>query len=370
MRILINLIGKEVIGNFRVFKYMMPDKVIHLYSSDTKVQNQNLTNTIQSRYGCAVESILVEDGFDYEECMSRLDTIEIDKANELIAHITGGTKIMSLALMAFATTKNQAKNICYFDTKQNLHWLNKASKDKVTTEIELEEYIELQGQKINSKVLLGDALHIFNLDLLFVKENYLLETWKLFLKEVVTPIRNYRGNWNNQQSLFSIISQNLVNLNSFNLTVYNGILYVKYKNEDYFKSSLSENDIDYFYFNAGWFELLTALALKKYHAEDKIYLSVKFPYLANIENDKNEVDILVIDNGKLIFIECKSGQVKSEHIDRIKNRKDTFGGLISQSTLITRIPLEKNFDPNVSKNLVEKCREFGIEYKTLRDISA
>lgn len=368
MKILISLIGKEVIGNFRVFKYTKPDKVVHLYSDDTKVHNQNLVNTIENSYNCKVESFEVG-GFDYDSCLQKLHLLTINEDDEIISNISGGTKIMSLALYAFAHEINQAENVCYFDTNQNLHWLNKKTKDSVTTEILLEEYIELQGQKITSKVELKDALIKFIDDLAFVKKSQFGETWKAFLKEVVAVIRRYRDNRINEQGLFTIISQKLVKINAFELVVQDRKLQVKSKGTLFFESSLSESDIDFFYFNAGWFELLSAQALQKKYPQDKIYLSVKFPYLSNQSFDKNEVDILINDSGKLIFVECKAGDVKSEHIDRIKNRKDTFGGLISKSILVTRFPLETNFNPHLSKNIVEKCKEYGIEYKTLIELS-
>lgn len=361
MKILISLIGKEVIGNFRVFKYIKPDKVVHLYSDDTKLQNQNLVNTIESRYNCKIESFEVE-GFDYDICLSKLNSLEIGETDEIIFNISGGTKIMSLALYAFANIVNQSVNVCYFDTNQNLHWLNKKSKDSVTTKILLEEYIELQGQRITSKVEYKNVLVKFAKDLGFVKKNQFKEEWKVFLKDVVAVFRKYRDDKRNEQSIIKILSQRLVKTKGFDLTIIDTTFLVNYKGVLFFKSSLEEADLDFFYFNAGWFELLSAQALQKKYSQDNIYLSVKFPYLSNQSSDKNEVDILINDNGKLIFIECKAGDVKSEHIDRIKNRKDTFGGLISKSILVTRFPLERN------QNIIERCKEYSIDYKMLREL--
>lgn len=367
MKILISLIGKEVIGNFRVFKYINPDKVVHLYSGETKVHNQNLVNTIESRFKCNVETFEVE-GFDYDICLSKLKSITINEGDELFFNISGGTKIMSLALYAFAYEVNQSENVCYFDTNQNLHWLNKKSKDSVTTEILLEEYIELQGQRITSKVEYKYALEKFVKDLAFVKKNHSGDKWKVFLKEVVAVFRKYRDDKRNEQSIFKIISQKLVKTKGFDLTIQDQKLVVKNNDVLFFESSLEESNIDFIYFNAGWFELLSAQALQQKYSQDKIYLSVKFPYLSNQSSDKNEVDILINDSGKLIFVECKSGEVKSQDIDRIKNRKDTFGGLISKSILVTRFPLETNRSLHLSKNIVEKCKEYGIEYKTLKEL--
>jgi hypothetical protein len=93
-------------------------------------------------------------------------------------------------------------------------------------------------------------------------------------------------------------------------------------------------------------------------------MNVLFPALSNVELDKNEVDILVNDNGNLIFIECKSGIVSSQNINSIKVRQETYGGTIAKSILVLRNDLpkdERNIDN--SRIIEEKCNDLGIEIK-------
>ena len=61
----------------------------------------------------------------------------------------------------------------------------------------------------------------------------------------------------------------------------------------------------------------------------------------------------VLIGRKLIFVECKSGNVKQEDINKMKIIKDTYGGVISKSILVSR------FLP--TKNIIEKCEELNIE---------
>jgi hypothetical protein len=63
--------------------------------------------------------------------------------------------------------------------------------------------------------------------------------------------------------------------------------------------------------------------------------------------------VLVNLGGKLIFIECKSGMVKQEDINKMRIVKDTYGGIISKSLLVCR------FMP--TPTILEKCKELNIE---------
>ena len=68
---------------------------------------------------------------------------------------------------------------------------------------------------------------------------------------------------------------------------------------------------------------------------------------------KNEIDVLINIGHKLIFIECKSGKVKHDDINKMRVVKDVYGGIISKSILVC---LEMP-----SATIMEKCKELNIE---------
>lgn len=67
---------------------------------------------------------------------------------------------------------------------------------------------------------------------------------------------------------------------------------------------------------------------------------------------KNEVDLLVNEQQKLLLIECKSGEVFSADIFKIQSVRETYGGTVSKAVLVSYMPL--------SKSIVEKCNNLGI----------
>jgi hypothetical protein len=67
-----------------------------------------------------------------------------------------------------------------------------------------------------------------------------------------------------------------------------------------------------------------------------------------------------LQNGKIIFVECKSGVVTSKDINNMKVRQETYGGIGAKNILVTRFDLfEGKLDSN--KLVVEKCKDLKIE---------
>ena len=82
-------------------------------------------------------------------------------------------------------------------------------------------------------------------------------------------------------------------------------------------------------------------------------LHCELPFKTDDKSLKNEIDIVLNTGNKLIFVECKSGNIKQEDINKMKVIKQTYGGIISKSLLVSR------FMP--SQSIMEKCKELDIE---------
>ena len=96
-------------------------------------------------------------------------------------------------------------------------------------------------------------------------------------------------------------------------------------------------------------------------------MNVKFPLLKKIELDKNEVDILIVENGKLIFVECKSGIVFPNEINTMKVRQETYGGIGAKNLLVTRFDLAEGKNDS-DKIVIEKCKDLKIEVKSYNSL--
>ena len=104
-------------------------------------------------------------------------------------------------------------------------------------------------------------------------------------------------------------------------------------------------------FFSGWFEYKVADMLSKWRYQREIWLNVKFPYLNG--STKNEIDIIVNANNKLLFIECKTQIFDTTDIDKFRSAVKNYGGMSSKALFITDT---KSVKPEAQ----QKCKDNGI----------
>lgn len=104
-------------------------------------------------------------------------------------------------------------------------------------------------------------------------------------------------------------------------------------------------------FFAGWFEYKVADILSNWRYQREIWLNVKFPYLNG--SPKNEIDIIVNANNKLLFVECKTQIFDTTDIDKFRSAVKNYGGMSSKALFITDTP-------NIKPEAMQKCEDNGI----------
>ncbi len=104
-------------------------------------------------------------------------------------------------------------------------------------------------------------------------------------------------------------------------------------------------------FNGIWWELIVADSIKNWNKIHEMKLNVEL-YSKTTSYIKNEIDIVINTGKTLIFIECKSGNVKQEDINKIRAVKRLYGGIASKSILVCK------YKPR--PDIIEKCMDLGI----------
>lgn len=115
--------------------------------------------------------------------------------------------------------------------------------------------------------------------------------------------------------------------------------------------SLTSPHIKDIVFFAGWFEYKVADMLSDWRYQREIWLNVKFPYLNG--SPKNEIDIIVNANNKLLFVECKTQIFDTTDIDKFRSAVKNYGGMSSKALFITDTP-------NIKPEAQQKCEDNGI----------
>ena len=82
-----------------------------------------------------------------------------------------------------------------------------------------------------------------------------------------------------------------------------------------------------------WFELKTALELKKHTNVKGIYLNCEF--LTKEKDPKNEIDIIADFGYRLLFVECKTMVHDVTDIDKFRSAMRNFSGTSSIGVFVT-----------------------------------
>lgn len=110
-------------------------------------------------------------------------------------------------------------------------------------------------------------------------------------------------------------------------------------------------------FNYGWFELKTAIELRKNTKIGNIWLNCRF---ADSEgNPKNEIDIIAEMENRLLFVECKTMIHDTTDIDKFSSALRNFSGTSSTGIFVTNdIPNDRS--RSRYEHAMEKCKDNGI----------
>ena len=110
-------------------------------------------------------------------------------------------------------------------------------------------------------------------------------------------------------------------------------------------------------FNFGWFELKTALELRKNERISKIWLNCEFA--DSEKNPKNEIDIIAEQDNRLLFVECKTMIYDSTDIDKFGSALRNFSGTSTTGIFVTNDPPNTNRMSRYN-HAMEKCKDNGI----------
>lgn len=336
----ITFVGGQLLPIYVGIKEFSPDKIHFVVSEESKdkisLLKPFLNNKSFSEKKC--------NPFDFVSIKSTLEGIieKTDSSDEIEFNLTGGTKVMVLAAQAIMQEKNL--NGFYINLDNTFLQLPSYEIKKITSEITTKEFLEMTGHKISRSNVLSD---FSNDDFKSVStiESFSLSYDKLLL-QINSKVRKTYDNLNKIPTSGQLeINQNC----KLNWTA-NKII-VTFQGREVLK--IDSSNTRTLFFNAGWWELTVAKAISKWTKAKELLIQCELPFKTDTNTTKNEIDVLVNIGGKLIFVECKSGTVKQEDINKMRVVKDTYGGVISKSLLVSR------FMP--STTIIEKCKELNIE---------
>lgn len=120
------------------------------------------------------------------------------------------------------------------------------------------------------------------------------------------------------------------------------------------------------YIIGGWFEEYLYLELMPLVQNGYIYDLQINTKLNTKGADYQEFDIVFTDGYRLFVVECKSGGVKSEAVEKLANIKQRYGGLNSICIIATPFSQNKIVDKKIQENDLHLVR--GNYYQYIKKI--
>lgn len=332
----ISLFGGQLLPIYIGIKEFSPNKVYCIVSEESKEG----TIIFKELFREVKFNELVCEPFDFYSIKKNLKNIidKIDINDEIWINLTGGTKIMLLAAQSVITDK-QVKGF-YINQDYSLIEVPSYSKKSINSQLTIKDFFSLSGHKtFTAKTLRNFTASDFNVS----NEIELFAMSSKMYSKVTEAIRKkFRASMPDKGA--EIMGNTSVKWDK-------GV--VEILNNNKLVISFKSNNVKELFFNAGWWELAVASEVTKWAKAKEVMVHCELPFKSDNKALKNEIDILLNTGNKLIFIECKSGNIKQEDINKMKVIKQTYGGIISKSLLVSR------FMP--SQSIMEKCKELDIE---------
>lgn len=335
------LLGKDITSVYHGIKEYAPDHIHLLYTEETKNVADPMLPLLPTTIQCTHYQTKP---YDAENVRKVCHEIHQSFKGKFAYNLSEGTKLMAFA--AFSVAKEYNAVAFYLTQQGEVVLLDTFYKYPIHSTLENEEIIKLSGNKLatyHDAKLLSDTDIRASLQIKYFIEQYPQEHARI-------------------QKFFGIFSKRHIDrlpaskmfANQLRFKQRNGALFITLKNRTILR--LPQTNACHLYFEGRWWETLVANQVRNWSQSQnnrpEVWQSVIFQTESDSTQTKNEIDVLLNNEQKLIFIECKSGQVTQNDIYKIDAVRETYGGDISQAVLASYYP--------VDKSLQEKCKDLQI----------
>ena len=335
------ILGKEILSVYHGIKEFGPDMVHFVCTEETNQLPDRILPLLPSSIQHKIYHVQPYDARTVAQVCE-----QIQKENEgfFAYNLSEGTKLMTLGAI-YIVRKYQAKAFYLTPNREIVH-LDTLEKELMHTTLENHEIVSLSG---NHLAEYHNAKDLAEADI-----------------DASASIKNFIEQHPKEharlQKFFGIFCRrDLINLPASKLfqdglryKQRDGSLFIYKENQPLLK--LPHTNACHLYFEGRWWETLVANQVRiwsnKQSSPREVWQSVLFQSNKEDTRTKNEVDVLLNNELKLMFIECKSGYVSQNDIYKIDAVRETYGGDISQAVLASYYP--------IAKDLQDKCADLQI----------
>ena len=319
----IALVGKEPAPVYNAIHAIQPDIVEFIYSESSEKQKDELTTRVQ----CEVENSDPLDPTDLAQILERAKSLAAKySSDEISVNISSGTKSWSHIFgMVFQPMENAT--VLYVD-QTGMLWDYHKMEGRRIKPLDMKTLLSLYGSSSRDVFIPLDEYTREDSDVRRkIAKVRGINPWafnKLCALSNIDPFNDPRNKYSLSDGSFVEWKKGRKGEND--------VVDLYYARNDYsahFESPHAASLV----FKSGWFEHKIAEILKSWKYTKNIYLNCRFK--AEDFSDKNEVDIIVETDSRLLFVECKTSLHDSTDIDKFASVFKAYGGNGSLGIFVT-----------------------------------
>lgn len=323
----ITLLGKENLPLYYPIIEFNSEEVYVLGSRQNSAVSHNLKYVLEKK-GLLCKVYCDIDAFNIKSIMSKCEEIHSKIGNDcnVTYNITGGTKIMAIG--AYIVAKQHKARIIYTDSVSCID-LDTYLAIPLSRKVDNETIFRLQGQSL---------------------KNYNAYTYDEQTHATANKIKNFIEcnrpvfkHLHNQYKAYALPSYFKYEQYEYNSTS----THICIKAANKILLEIEHPEAKKMLFEGRWWEALVADYISEWaDGKYEIWQNVTF-YPRDIssileDNDKNEIDILVNTGNKFLFVECKSGFISQDNINKMSVIRQNYGSDKSRSVLISYFRLKND----------------------------
>lgn len=337
----IAILGKEILSIYHGLKEFGPDRVHFICTEETK----ELPARILSLLPSSIEhrSYMVEP-YNPRSVAEVCEQIHRENEGSISYNLSEGTKLMTFG--AYHIVRKYQAYAFYLTQQREIVSLDTFEKTMMHSILCNEEILQLSGNYLSEY---HDAKQLSASD---VDDSLAIKAFIEQYPKEHSVLQKFFGIFCKRQLIY--LPPSKLFSNNLRYKQRDGGLYI-YKDNQPLLIIPGSNGC-HLYFEGRWWETLVADKVRQWSEKQlsprEVWQSVIFQTGKENTRTKNEIDVLLNNELKLIFIECKSGYVSQNDIYKVDAVRETYGGDISQAVLASYYP--------VAKDLRDKCADLQI----------
>lgn len=265
---------------------------------------------------------------------------------EVVFDITGGTKPMAIFALLMARRETAYKiRFVYLDfTNRRLFSLSDVTATPIAGKISLEEFIMLTGKTMTGK---PSGVPASMDELAFRRKGFIVRLQGKFAEATKKGVELFNATY---AQLLDIMPDKLRE---------------EWKKE--FSAAFAAKTwlAKAAYLAGGWFENYVCGILKKNYPDLEV-LSNVVVHWKNDPVDAQEFDVVYTDGYSFHILECKAGNLKQEHFQKLENLRNDFSGALGKCAFVTLKPSAQSSNVRIIKRIADSngiaafCGEVGL----------